>query len=64
MKNKEKKSYANKLINLEHQLKNLEEPLEREKIEFKIETLVEEIMSTENGFEDFLEIDEIVQKNI
>lgn len=64
MKNKEKKSYANKLINLEHQLKNLEEPLEREKIEFKIEMLVEEIMSTENGFEDFLEIDEIVQKNI
>ena len=64
MKNKEKKVYANKLINLEQQLKNTVESNDRKTIEFKIETLVEEIMATENGFEDFLDIDEIVKKNI
>ena len=64
MRNKEKKSYANKLINLEQQLKKIDNPSERQLIEFKIESLVEEIMSTENGFQDFLDIDEIVQKNI
>ena len=64
MKNKEKKVYANKLINLEQQLKNLTDFNERRAIELKIETIVEEIMATENGFEDFLDIDEIVQKNI
>ena len=64
MKNKEKKSYANKIINLENQLKNSADSAEQANIRFKIESLVEEIMATENGFEDFLEIDEIVQKNI
>lgn len=64
MKNKERKSYANKIINLENQLKNTIDEVERRAIEIKIETIVDEIMATENGFEDFLKIDEIIQKNI
>lgn len=64
MKNKERKSYANKIINLENQLKNTVDEVERRAIEIKIETIVDEIMATENGFEDFLKIDEIIQKNI
>lgn len=64
MKNKERKSYANKIINLENQLKNTIDEVERKAIEIKIETIVDEIMATENGFEDFLKIDEIIQKNI
>ena len=64
MKKKERKSYANKIINLENQLKNTVDEVERRAIEIKIETIVDEIMATENGFEDFLKIDEIIQKNI
>lgn len=64
MKNKEIKSYANKIINLEKQLAKSENSAEKKSIELKIEGIVEEILSSEDGYENFLKIDEIINQKI
>jgi hypothetical protein len=64
MKNKEIKFYANKIVALENQLQSAETKEDKRKIQIKIEQLMNEIMSSPNGLEDFLKIDELVQEKI
>lgn len=56
---KQASQYAIKIFNLEKKLEATEEEKDKKEIQFKIESLAEEIVS-KYGFEAMLEIDEII----